>query len=59
VDKVGEAYIPHPLRVMQQMDSDEARVVAVLHDVVEDNVGRLRIYEQKGFLKMYLRRSSG
>jgi len=35
-DKAGETYIRHPLRVMQQMDTETERVVAVLHDVVED-----------------------
>lgn len=34
-DKAGEPYILHPLRVMQAV-SPEARVVAVLHDVLED-----------------------
>jgi guanosine-3',5'-bis(diphosphate) 3'-pyrophosphohydrolase len=36
VDKGGSAYILHPLRVMLQMDTDEERVAAVLHDVIED-----------------------
>jgi|SRR5438552_12131142 len=36
VDRAGQPYILHPLRVMVAMDSDEARRVAVLHDVVED-----------------------
>jgi GTP pyrophosphokinase len=35
-DKAGATYIRHPLRVMQQMDTETERVVAVLHDVVED-----------------------
>lgn len=35
-DKAGEAYIGHPLRVMARVDGDDARMVAVLHDVVED-----------------------
>jgi GTP pyrophosphokinase len=35
-DKGGATYIRHPLRVMEQMDSETERVVAVLHDVVED-----------------------
>jgi (p)ppGpp synthase/HD superfamily hydrolase len=35
-DRAGQPYILHPLRVMMAMDSDEARRVAVLHDVVED-----------------------
>jgi guanosine-3',5'-bis(diphosphate) 3'-pyrophosphohydrolase len=36
-DKAGETYIRHPLRVMEQMDTKTERVVAVLHDVVEDS----------------------
>ncbi|KKL97840.1 hypothetical protein LCGC14_1830400 [marine sediment metagenome] len=37
VDKGGAPYILHPLRVMLAVDADEtARMVAVLHDVVED-----------------------
>jgi (p)ppGpp synthase/HD superfamily hydrolase len=35
-DRAGQPYILHPLRVMAAMDSDEAKRVAVLHDVVED-----------------------
>lgn len=35
-DKAGATYIRHPLRVMAAMESEPARVVAVLHDVVED-----------------------
>ena len=35
-DKAGAPYIFHPLRIMQRMDSEEAKMVAVLHDVVED-----------------------
>jgi (p)ppGpp synthase/HD superfamily hydrolase len=36
VDKQGVPYILHPLRVMFAMETDEERIVAVLHDVVED-----------------------
>lgn len=36
-DKSGAAYILHPLRVMMAMDDDPSRIVAVLHDVVEDS----------------------
>lgn len=35
-DKAGAPYILHPLRVMLRVTSPEARIVAVLHDVVED-----------------------
>lgn len=37
VDKGGSAYILHPIRVMMQMTSDEERIVALLHDSVEDS----------------------
>jgi (p)ppGpp synthase/HD superfamily hydrolase len=36
VDKAGQPYILHPLRVMTQMPDDVLRIAAVLHDVVED-----------------------
>ena len=35
-DKVGAPYILHPLRVMQSLTTEEARIVGVLHVVVED-----------------------
>ncbi len=37
LDKSGKPYILHPLRLMLQMDTEEAKIVAVLHDVVEDS----------------------
>lgn len=37
VDKAGQAYIGHPLRVMNMGVSDEEKIVGVLHDVVEDS----------------------
>jgi (p)ppGpp synthase/HD superfamily hydrolase len=36
VDKAGAPYILHPLRVMLGMSSEDERIAAVLHDVVED-----------------------
>jgi len=36
-DKAGEAYIMHPIRVMQDVETEEEKVVALLHDVVEDS----------------------
>jgi (p)ppGpp synthase/HD superfamily hydrolase len=44
-DKGGHPYILHPLRVMLAVESREEKIVAVLHDVVEDTdwtLGRLR-----------------
>lgn len=36
LDKSGRPYIGHPLRVMGRLASEPERMVAVLHDVVED-----------------------
>jgi hypothetical protein len=36
VDKAGAPYVTHPLRLMAKMNTDIERIVAVLHDVVED-----------------------
>jgi len=36
VDKAGQPYILHPLRVMLRVTSEHERIAAVLHDVVED-----------------------
>ena len=36
LDKAGEPYILHPLRVMMKLKDEKQRIVAVLHDVIED-----------------------
>lgn len=36
VDKSGQPYILHPLRVMLRCQTQAQRIAAVLHDVVED-----------------------
>ena len=35
--KNGQPYILHPLRVMARVSTEEEQIVAVLHDVLEDN----------------------
>lgn len=35
-DKAGAPYILHPLRMMAQLHSEAERIVAVLHDLIED-----------------------
>lgn len=47
-DKYGRPYILHPLHLMSQMDSDEERMAAVLHDVVEDTTKTLADIEALG-----------
>jgi len=39
VDKAGAPYVFHPLRIMPRMTGNDARIVAVLHDVCEDCPG--------------------
>lgn len=38
VDKGGNPYILHPLRVMMDVEGEYVRMAAVLHDVIEDSV---------------------
>jgi (p)ppGpp synthase/HD superfamily hydrolase len=49
VDKSGQPYILHPLRVMFRCESDVERTVAVLHDVVEDTDYTLDDLREMGF----------
>jgi len=37
VDKAGEPYIDHPVRIAGMVEGEDAKVVALLHDVVEDS----------------------
>lgn len=37
LDKAGEPYIMHPLRVMFAVESMPEKITAILHDVVEDS----------------------
>jgi GTP diphosphokinase / guanosine-3',5'-bis(diphosphate) 3'-diphosphatase len=49
VDKAGKPYINHPLRVMQSMQTEMGRIVAVLHDAVEDSDLTLDQLTEAGF----------
>lgn len=37
LDKGGKPYIEHPLRVMKNVNTTEEKIVAILHDVIEDS----------------------
>jgi len=50
-DKAGNPYIEHPLRVMNQVESEEEKIVAVLHDIVEDTDISLDDLRNEGFSK--------
>ncbi|MDR6624395.1 hypothetical protein [Caulobacter segnis] len=49
VDKGGNPYIMHPIRVMLAVKSEEARIVAVLHDVLEDCPDHVWMVREAGF----------
>lgn len=48
-DKAGQPYIGHPMRVMESVGTDDERIVAVLHDVVEDSDWTLDMLLKEGF----------
>jgi len=48
-DKGGAPYILHPLRMMMRMESEDAMMAAVLHDVVEDSDWTLEQLRAEGF----------
>ena len=48
-DKTGNPYIEHPLRVMNQVESEEEKIVAILHDIVEDTDISLDELRNEGF----------
>ena len=54
MDKQGLPYILHPLRVMEGVEGLEAKIVAVLHDVVEDTSVTFDDLAQVGFSNEFL-----
>jgi (p)ppGpp synthase/HD superfamily hydrolase len=53
-DKNGGIYIMHPLRLMMNVRSEEEKIVAVLHDVVEDTPWTFADLRREGFPKQLL-----
>ena len=49
VDKAGQPYILHPLRVMFSVETPHERLAAVLHDVVEDTEITIDDLADEGF----------
>lgn len=49
VDHVDQPYILHPLRVMFRLEDELDRIVAVLHDVIEDTNLTLDDLRQQGY----------
>ena len=49
LDKAGNDYIGHPLRVMAMGQTMEEKIVGVLHDVVEDSAWTFEQLAAEGF----------
>ncbi len=48
-DRYGQPYILHPIRVMMNVDSPKEKMVAILHDVIEDSDLTLTDLSEAGF----------
>ena len=48
-DKGGKAYILHPISVMMRVETEEEKIVAILHDVVEDTDWIFDALRKEGF----------
>lgn len=53
-DKGGHPYIMHPINVAEMCDNEIEKVVALLHDVVEDTDWSLKRLGQEGFSPVIL-----
>ena len=53
-DKVGAPYILHPLSVMGRVEGETEKIVAVLHDVVEDTEWTFEDLKREGFTDVIL-----
>jgi len=54
VDKAGQPYILHPIRVMLRLSDADARITALFHDVVEDSDVTLDDLRAEGFAEAIL-----
>jgi len=48
-DRYGAPYILHPLRVMHRVHKENQKIVALLHDVIEDSPRTIEQLKQEGF----------
>ena len=51
-DRGGKAYILHPLSVMMRVETEEEKIVAVLHDVIEDTNWTFENLREEGFWRI-------
>lgn len=48
-DKAGAAYFQHPMRVAMKCETDDEKMVALLHDAIEDTDVTAEFLLQEGF----------
>ena len=48
-DKAGQDYITHPIRVAERCDDPRAKIVALLHDTIEDSDVTADYLRKEGF----------
>lgn len=49
LDKAGQPYILHPLRLMLQFSNPTLQIIAVLHDILEDTTTTAEDLKELGF----------
>lgn len=54
-DKGGYPYIQHPIAVASMFQEEEEKIVAILHDVVEDTLITLEYLKFEGFSDVVIR----
>ena len=54
VDRAGQPYILHPLRVMYRLEGEVEQMVGVLHDVVEDSALTFEDLRRMGYSETVL-----
>lgn len=55
LDKAGQPYILHPLRLMLKFQSNDEMIVAILHDVVEDSSVTIEDLKDYGFSEVIIK----
>ena len=53
-DRGGKPYILHPLNVMMRVEKEDEKIVAVLHDVVEDTDWTFEALMKEGFSEVII-----
>lgn len=54
-DRFGQPYIYHPMRIMMRMQSEDEKIVALLHDLIEDTPITLADLKKHGFSRDVLK----